>query len=180
MLKLLEKERPRFMNTTSTQSEPVVPLERNLYGHPQTGLLWERRMEQLLFNKTWEQVPTTCGYLHAHRTSILVRLCRRHQDGRKDCFGRSLWEFQRKDTDLEDPTHCEKKQKLINKANFFRRITATEVRNEQRDTMSKILPTDHSVQLQHGKHVETSVERYCELEGKKRVSIEVGGNALHR
>ena len=28
--------------------DPVVPLERNLYGHPLAGLLWERQFEKLL------------------------------------------------------------------------------------------------------------------------------------
>ena len=28
--------------------DPVVPLERNLYGHPLAGLLWERQ-----FVETW-------------------------------------------------------------------------------------------------------------------------------
>ena len=27
--------------------DPVVPLERNLYGHPLTGLLWERQFEKI-------------------------------------------------------------------------------------------------------------------------------------
>ena len=26
--------------------DPVVPLERNLYGHPLAGLLWERQFEE--------------------------------------------------------------------------------------------------------------------------------------
>ena len=28
--------------------DPVVPLERNLYGHPLAGLLWERQFEKIL------------------------------------------------------------------------------------------------------------------------------------
>ena len=27
--------------------DPVVPLERNLYGHPLVGLLWERQFEKI-------------------------------------------------------------------------------------------------------------------------------------
>ena len=26
--------------------DPVVPLERNLYGHPSAGLFWERQFEK--------------------------------------------------------------------------------------------------------------------------------------
>ena len=32
--------------------DPVVLLERNLYGHPSAGLLWERQFEQALI-RTW-------------------------------------------------------------------------------------------------------------------------------
>ena len=32
----------------SSMEDPVVPLERNLYGHPLAGLLWERQFEKVL------------------------------------------------------------------------------------------------------------------------------------
>ena len=35
---------------------PVVPLERNLYGHPLAGLLWERQFEKVLLKYVWEKV----------------------------------------------------------------------------------------------------------------------------
>ena len=40
----------------SSMEDPVVPLERNLYGHPQAGLLWERQFEKVLFEHGWEKV----------------------------------------------------------------------------------------------------------------------------
>ena len=36
---------------------PVVPLERNLYGHPLAGLLWERQFEKILLKHGWEKIP---------------------------------------------------------------------------------------------------------------------------
>ena len=36
--------------------DPVVPLERNLYGHPLAGLLWERQFEKTLLQHGWEKV----------------------------------------------------------------------------------------------------------------------------
>ena len=36
--------------------DPVVPLERNLYGHPLAGLLWERKFETILLKHGWEKV----------------------------------------------------------------------------------------------------------------------------
>ena len=37
--------------------DPVVPLERNLQGHPLAGLLWERQFEEALLELGWENVP---------------------------------------------------------------------------------------------------------------------------
>ena len=36
--------------------EPVVPRERNLYGHPLAGLLWERQCEKIPLKYGWEKV----------------------------------------------------------------------------------------------------------------------------
>ena len=40
----------------SSMEDPVVPLERNLYGHPLAGLLWERQFENVLLEHDWEKV----------------------------------------------------------------------------------------------------------------------------
>ena len=37
--------------------DPLVPLERNLYGHPLAGLLWERQFEKILLKHGWEKIP---------------------------------------------------------------------------------------------------------------------------
>ena len=37
--------------------DPVVPLERNLYGHPLAGLLWESQFGKVLLTYGWEKVP---------------------------------------------------------------------------------------------------------------------------
>ena len=37
--------------------DPVVTLERNLYGHPLAGLLWERKFEKILLKRGWEKIP---------------------------------------------------------------------------------------------------------------------------
>ena len=34
--------------------DPVVPLERNLFGHPLAGLLWEMQCEKILVKHGWE------------------------------------------------------------------------------------------------------------------------------
>ena len=40
----------------SSLEDPVVPLERNLYGHPLAGLLWERQSEKKLLEHGWKKV----------------------------------------------------------------------------------------------------------------------------
>ena len=37
--------------------DPVVPLERNLCGHPLAGLLWERQFEKVPLEHGWGKVP---------------------------------------------------------------------------------------------------------------------------
>ena len=46
--------------------DPVVPLERNLYGHHLAGLLWERQFEKILLEYGWEKV-SNWGCLIVHR-----------------------------------------------------------------------------------------------------------------
>ena len=38
--------RHKWPKSWSSMEDPVVPLERNLYGHPLAGLLWERHFEK--------------------------------------------------------------------------------------------------------------------------------------
>ena len=41
--------RHKWPKSWSSMEDPVVPLERNLYGHLLAGLSWERQFEQILF-----------------------------------------------------------------------------------------------------------------------------------
>ena len=40
--------RHKWPKSWSSMEDPVVPLERNLHGHPLAGLLWERPFEKIL------------------------------------------------------------------------------------------------------------------------------------
>ena len=46
----------KWSKSWSSMEDPVVPLERNLYGHPLAGLLWERQFEKILLKYGWEEV----------------------------------------------------------------------------------------------------------------------------
>ena len=48
--------------------DPVVPLERNLYGHPLAGLLWERQFEKILLKHGWEKIRNwECLFVHREK-----------------------------------------------------------------------------------------------------------------
>ena len=49
--------RHKWPKSWSSMEDPVVPLERNLYGHPLAGLLWEWQFEKVLLKYGWEKVP---------------------------------------------------------------------------------------------------------------------------
>ena len=51
LLKIPESESPAWANI----EDPVVLLERNSYGHPLAGLLWERQFEGVLLELGWEK-----------------------------------------------------------------------------------------------------------------------------
>ena len=65
LLKILKSECPdiwirlprhKWPKSWSSMEDPVVPLERNLYGHPLARLLWERQFEEILLKHGWEKV----------------------------------------------------------------------------------------------------------------------------
>ena len=52
--------------------DPVVPLERNLYGHPLAGLLWGRQFEKVLLKHGWEKIPNwECLFVHREKGLFL-------------------------------------------------------------------------------------------------------------
>ena len=44
----IRQPRHKWPKSWSSMEDPVVPLERNLYGHFSAGLLWERQFEKIL------------------------------------------------------------------------------------------------------------------------------------
>ena len=52
--------------------DPVVPLERNLYGHPLAGLLWDRQFEKTLMKLGLEKVTNwECLFIHRKQRLFL-------------------------------------------------------------------------------------------------------------
>ena len=62
----------------------VVLPERNLYGHPLAGLLWERQFEKVLLEHGWEKVQNwECLFVNREGLflSVYVDKCK---NGRKE------------------------------------------------------------------------------------------------
>ena len=60
----------------SSMEDPLVPLERNLYGHPLAGLLWERQFGKILLKYGWEKVSNwECLFVHREKKVILICVC---------------------------------------------------------------------------------------------------------
>ena len=69
--------------------DPVVPLERNLYGHPLARLLWERQFEH-----GWEKVSNwECLFVHREKGSFLSVYVDDIRCG-KYSIKKSIWENQ--------------------------------------------------------------------------------------
>ena len=42
-------------------TDPVVPLQKALYGHPESGALWEQHLSKILLNLSWQKVDAHPG-----------------------------------------------------------------------------------------------------------------------
>ena len=64
--------RHKWPKSWSIMEDPVVLLERNLYGHPLAGLLWERQFEKILLKYGWEKVSNwECLFVHRQKGLFL-------------------------------------------------------------------------------------------------------------
>ena len=52
--------------------DPVVLLERNLYGHPFAGLSWERQFEKILLKYGWEKVSNWGSYSYFVKKGLFL------------------------------------------------------------------------------------------------------------
>ena len=86
--------------------DPVVPLERNLYGHPLAGLLWERQFEKVLLKHGWQKIPNwECLSLFIVKKGLFLSV---YVDdiklaGKKQNLD-PMWKLLNKEVDLGEPT----------------------------------------------------------------------------
>ena len=70
--------RHKWPKSWSSMEDPVVPLERNLYGHPLAGLIWERHFEKVLSEHGWGKFQIVNAYSLTEK---------------KDCSCLCMWMF---------------------------------------------------------------------------------------
>ena len=97
--------RHKWPKSWSSMEDPVVPLERNLLGHPLPGLLWERQFEKILLKYGWEKVSNLeCSSVHREKGLFLsvyvddIKLA-----GKKQNIN-PMWNVLNKEVDLGEPT----------------------------------------------------------------------------
>ena len=97
--------RHKWPKSWSSMEDPVVPLERNLYGHPLARLLWERQFEKVLLKYGWEKVSNwECLFVHREKGLFLsvcvddIKLA-----GKKQNIN-PMWKVLNKEVDLGEPT----------------------------------------------------------------------------
>ena len=67
--------RHKWPKSWSSIEDPVVPLERNLYGHPLAGLRWERQFEKILLKHGWESSKLGMHIRTPSRRVVLICVC---------------------------------------------------------------------------------------------------------
>ena len=111
----IEIRLPRHKRPKSWPSmeDPVVPLERNLYGHPLAGLLWERQFEKILLKYAWQKVSNweCLLVLREKRLFSSVYVDDIKLAGKKQNID-PMWKVLNKEVDLGEPTSFLDHEKL--------------------------------------------------------------------
>ena len=170
--------RHKWPKSWSSIEDPVVPLERNLYGHPLAGLLWERQFEEILLQHGWEKIPNwECLFVHREKGLFLsvfvddIKLA-----GKKQHID-PMWKVLNNEVDMGEPTSfldhvhlgCTQRQCEISKdivdnyrAMFESRISAVWTETLPYSEIFCISSWSYDMEG----HAKKCVERYCELSNK--------------
>ena len=170
--------RHKWPKSWSSMEDPVVPLERNLYGHPLAGLLWERQFEKILLKHGWEKIPNwECLFVHREKGLFLsvyvddIKLA-----GKKQNLD-PMWKVLNKEVDLGEPTSfldhvylgCTQRQCQISKDIVDNYRTMFESRISAGGAEKLPFPQNlriSSWSYDMAGHAKKCVERYCELANK--------------
>ena len=98
-------DKHKWPKSWSGVEDPVVPLERNLYGHRLAGLLWERQFEKVLLKHDWEKSPNwECLFVERKKRLLLSVCVDDMRTGWKKQNINPTWKILNEDVDLGEPT----------------------------------------------------------------------------
>ena len=169
--------RHEWLKTWAYIADPVVPLERKLYGHRLAGLLWERQFEVILLGLGWENVPNW-GCLFVHRKQglflsenvDLIKMTERQQNTAP------MWKKLMELVDLDKPTsylectqrECKPNEDIVNRkkkcSNHECLLGATLKLPEWQKPHAKTVAWSYDMEG----HAKKCVERCCELANKRQ------------
>ena len=169
--------RHKWPKSWSSMEDPVVPLERNLYGHPLAGPLWERQFEKILLKNGWEKVPNwECLFVHREKGLFLsVYVDDMKLAGKRPNLD-PIWKVL-KEVDVGEPTSfldhvcsgCTQRQCEISKDIVDNYRTMFESRISAGGAEKLPFPENirfSSWSYDMAGHAKKCVERYCELANK--------------
>ena len=181
----------KWPKSWSSMEDPVVHLERNLYGHLLAGLVGQAILE-ILLEYGWEKVSNwECFFVHREKRVILFCVCGWHQIDRKININ-PMWKVRNKEVDLGEPTsfldhvylgctqrQCELSKDIVDnyRTMFESRISAG---------WTEKLPCSKNLRISSWSydmegHAKKFVERYCELANKTTQQLhKVSAPCMHR
>ena len=95
----------KWPKSWSSMENPVVPVERNLCGHPLAELLWERQFEKVLSEHGWEKLKTGNVYLPTEQKDYSYPCMWTISNWQAKTENiEPTWKFFMEDVDLGEPT----------------------------------------------------------------------------
>ena len=166
--------RHKWPKSRSSMEDPVVPLERNLYGRPLAGLSWERLFENILLKYGWEKVSDwECFFVHREKGLFLSVYVDDMKLAGKNQNIDPMWKVLNKEVDLGETTFfldhvylgCTQIQCEISKDTVDNCRTMLESRisaggTEKRPRSENLCISSWSYDMED--HAKKCVERYCE------------------
>ena len=166
-------------NHGPAMEDPVVLLERNLYGHPLAGLSWERQFEKILLQRTvGEKFQIGNVYSYTVKRGLFLSVVDDIKLAGKKQNLDPMWKVLNEEVDLGEPTSfldhvylgCTQRQCEISKDIVDNYRTMVESRisagGEQKNFHTPWIFRISSWSYDMEGHAKKCVERYCELANK--------------
>ena len=170
--------RHKWPKSWSKLEDPFVLLERNLYGHPLAGLLWEWQFEKILLKYGWEKISYLGMLIHtpSKRLFLSVYVDDIQLAGKKQNID-PMWKVLNKEVELGEPTsfldhvylgctqrQCEISEDIVDnyRTMFESRISAGGT--EKLPFPQNLRISSWSYDMEG--HAKKCVERYCEVANK--------------